>query len=84
MKPDAEPRLEGEVAAAIHARLAPTIVRRIIAGVKAPEDRVLLLASVVASVIALSRLEPDAEEVALQVVVASARGRIETFRRQRR
>ncbi len=84
MKPGAEPRLEGEVAAAIHARLAPAIARRIIAGVKAPEDRVLLLASVVACVIALSRLEPDAEAVALEVVIASARGRIETFRRQRR
>ena len=84
MKPGAEPRLEGEVAAAIHARLAPAIARRITAGVNAPEDRMLLLASVVACVIALSRLEPDAEEVALEVVVASARERIETFRRPRR
>jgi hypothetical protein len=67
-----------------YARLTPAIVRRIIAGVKAPEDRVLLLASVVASVIALLRLKPDEEEVALEVVIASARGRIETFRRQRR
>ncbi len=84
MKPGAEPHLEREVAAAIYARLAPAIARRIITGVKAPEDRVLLLASVVANVIALLRLEPDEEEVALEVVIASARGRIETFRRQRR
>ena len=84
MKPGAEPRLEGEVAAAICDRLAPAIARRIVAGVKAPEDRVLLLASVVARVIALTRLEPGEEEVALGVVIASARGRIETFRRQRR
>ena len=84
MKPGAEPRLEGEVAAAIYARLTPAIARHIIAGVKAPEDRVLLLASVVACVIALLRLKPDAEEVALEVVIASARGRIETFRRHRR
>ncbi len=34
---------------------------------KAPEDRVLLLESVVACVIALSRLEPDEEEMALKV-----------------